>query len=112
MAGLNAFEFARSIQDVCHESTRVISYDVQVLDDIVAKIRVVLANDAFIDVFYNAGSGKCSYALIQKNLRVFGADNAFIGWHLHPFGNPEQHVVCAEVSFEEFLHQIKDEFYR
>ncbi len=112
MAGLNAFEFARSIQDICHQSTRVISYDVQILDDIVVKIRVALSGDAFIDVFYNADSGKCSYALIQQSTRICGADNAFIGWHKHPFGNPEQHIVCAEISFADFLHEIEAGFYR
>ncbi|MBK8985808.1 MAG: hypothetical protein IPM39_06955 [Chloroflexi bacterium] len=112
MARLNAIEFARSVQNACHESAHILSYNVQILDDTVVKIRVALSGDAFIDVFYNADTGKCSYALVQQNIRIFGADNAFIGWHKHPFKNPEQHIVCAEVSFADFLHEIEEGFYR
>ena len=110
MARLNAIEFARSVQNACHESAHVLSYNVQILDDTVVKIRVVISGEAFVEVFYNADSGKCSYALIQQNRRIFGADNAFIGWHLHPFGNPEQHDVCTEISFEEFLRMVEETF--
>ena len=108
MAHINAFEFARTIQDHCDRSDLVTSYDVRILDDTVVKIRVTLTYDAFIDVFYNSDTGKCSYALVESSGRVFGADNAFIGWHIHPFDNPNQHVPAAEISFEKFLKTIED----
>lgn len=107
MARLTAFEFARTVQDICHHSKLVVSYDVQLLDDIVVKMRITLTAAAFIDLFYNADTGKCAYALIENNHRIFGADNAFIGWHIHPFDDPEQHIPCEEVSFSEFLHKVE-----
>jgi hypothetical protein len=103
MAYLNAFEFARIIQDNCAQSDLVVSYDVWILDDTVVKMRIILTIRAFIDVFYNVDSGKCSYALIEEGARVFGADNAFVGWHIHPFDNPGEHLLSPEVSFAEFL---------
>ena len=108
MAGLTAFEFARAVQDTCHHSKLVVSYEVQLLDDIVVKMRIALTAAAFIDLFYNADTGKCAYALIENNRRIFGADNAFIGWHIHPFDDPEQHIPCEEMSFPEFLHRVED----
>lgn len=108
MAHLNAFEFIRAIQDDCDQSDIVISYDIRLLDDTVVKMRVALTSDAFIDVFYNSDSGKCSYALIEKGIRIFDADNAFIGWHIHPFDNPSQHVSSSKVSFEEFLNNVEE----
>jgi hypothetical protein len=108
MAHINALEFARTIQDDCDRSNLVVSYDVQILDNTVVKIRVVLSFDAFIDVFYNADSGKCSYALIKKGTRVFGTDNAFIGWHIHPISHPDQHVPSSEVSFRDFLSTVEE----
>lgn len=108
MARLNAYEFARAIQDDCTRSDLVVSYEIQILDDTVVKVRVILVVNAFIDVFYNADSGKCSYALIEAGARVFGVDNAFIGWHIHPFDNPGQHVSSTEVSFAEFLNSVEE----
>ena len=85
----------------------VLTYDVRILDDTVVKIRVVLTYGPFIDVFYNADSRKCSYALVKGGARVYGADNAFIGWHVHPFQNPQDHVRTPDVSFAEFLTAVE-----
>ena len=78
MADLDAVAFARAIQHACHAVEIVASYDVQLLDDVVVKIRVVLVAAAFIDVFYNADSGKCAFALVQDERRIFGADDTRI----------------------------------
>jgi len=107
MAYISAFEFARTVQDICGRSDLVASYDVRILDDTVVKIRVTLTYDAFIDVFYNSDTEKCSYALIEESTRIFGADNAFIGWHTHPFDNPDQHVPSSGISFEKFLKTVE-----
>lgn len=107
MAQLNAFEFARSVQNECDQSDLIASYDVQILDDTVVKIRAILTDATFIDVFYNADTRKCSYTLIKNKKRVFGADNSFIGWHLHPFENPSNHQLSRELSFAEFLSHIE-----
>jgi hypothetical protein len=112
VARLNAVDYARTIQNICHGSEFVVSYDVQILDDVVVKIRVDLSIEAFIAIFYNADSGKCSYALIKRGRRIFGADNALIGWHLHPFDDPEKHLRCEELSFADFLHAVEDECFR
>ena len=108
MAHISAFEFARTVQDICDRSDLVVSYNVRILDDTVSKIRVALTYEAFIDVFYNSDTGKCSYALVEESTRVFGADNAFIGWHIHPFDNPNQHVPSSEVPFEKFLKTVEE----
>ncbi len=47
-------------------------------------------------------------SLIEASSRVFGADNAFAGWHIHPFDSPNQHVPSSEVSFEKFLKTIEE----
>ncbi len=112
MAQLNAFEFASSIQSECDQSYLIDSYDVQILDDTVVKIRAFLADITFIDVFYNVGTRKCSYTLIKNKRRVFGADNSFIGWHIHPFENPNVHQLSPELSFAEFLRYIEINMYR
>jgi hypothetical protein len=110
MARLSAIEFARSLQNICNQSEIVTTYDVNILDDTVVKVRVALIYAAFVDVFYNANTGSCSYALIEEDARIFGVDNAFIGWHIHPFDDPTQHVASSEISFAKFLSMIGEHF--
>jgi hypothetical protein len=50
---------------------------------------------------------KTALALVVKGERIYGKDNAKIGWHVHPFANPEAHVACNPVSFEEFLGEVE-----
>ena len=107
MADLTLAQFVDGVRQSCDQSDLVITYDVRLLDNAVAKIRVHLVGDAFIDVYFNPSNGTCSYTLVQDNRRIFGADNAFIGWHTHPFENPDEHHLCEEVSFEEFLSAVE-----
>jgi len=30
-----------------------------------------------------------------------------MGWHYHPFTDPDQHIVCAPVTFAEFLREVE-----
>ncbi len=110
MAHINAFEFALNIQKVCDNSALVVTYHTRILDNTIVKIRIVLTSNAFVDVFYNSDTGKCAYALIEDGARIFGADNAFIGWHIHPFGHPAQHKIISEISFGEFLNRIEQHY--
>ncbi len=82
----------------------------QILDNTVVKVRVALSYGTFVDVFYNSDTGKCSYALIENSARIFGADNAFIGWHIHPFGNPAHHKKTTQVAFGDFLISIEQHY--
>jgi len=107
MDRVSPIEFARNIQEVCDQFQLIAAYDVRILDDTVVKVRVFLIPEMFIDVFYNEDTGKKSYALINKGCRIFGADNAFIGWHLHPFDNPDEHIPSSEISFIDFMETVK-----
>lgn len=74
----------------------------------VAKMRLWL-NSEFIDVYYNAQTGSTSYAYIQGDQRLFGANNMKIGWHLHPFGQQDIHRPILPISIGEFLRLLEDE---
>ena len=107
MAGLTLFQFAEQLQEICDRSDLVVSYDIRMLDNAVLKARVYLSIDAFVDVYFNPTNGACSYTLVQDNRRIYGADNAFVGWHVHPFENPDEHRLCGEVLFHEFLNVVE-----
>jgi hypothetical protein len=72
-------------------------------------LRIDLAAGGFIDTFYNEQTGTTAYALIQKNRRVFGADNTG-GWHVHPFRDPQLHVpLRLPMPFGDFVAEIERE---
>jgi hypothetical protein len=77
------------------------------LDLDVLSLRVHLIDNSFIEVFFNVTTDKTAYALIVGENRLYGKDNAKIGWHEHPADNPEGHYPCEPVSFEEFLIEVE-----
>jgi len=108
VADLRLHEFIDTLRQACDRSDAVTSYDIRVQDNATVKIRVLLVADAFIDVYYNPETGRCSFVLVRKGRRIYGADNAFIGWHVHPLENPEQHIRTREVSFADFLAVVEE----
>lgn len=71
-------------------------------------LRINMAEELFIEVYYNAENERQSYALISKGRRIFGCDN-LLGWHYHPRENPKQHSFCqTEPSLEEIFTQLEE----
>lgn len=68
----------------------------------VARIRLWI-NDSFKDVYYNSELGTTSYAYVENEKRIFGANNMRIGWHLHPFGELKGHKRSESMRISEFL---------
>ena len=57
------------------------------------KIRVVLKDDYFLDMYYNKTLGKYAYTLVRENRRVIGWDNAP---HHKGLGNFPHHFHSAD----------------
>lgn len=64
-----------------------------------------LNDETFIAVYFNALTGKTSYALVQRGQRVAGYDN-YKFWHYHPLAATTQHVPCAEPTPEDALAEL------
>jgi hypothetical protein len=72
---------------------------------IILEGRVKLGTDSFIAVYFNALSGKTSYALIRQERRLSGYDN-YKFWHYHPPGEVNLHVACEEPTPEEAIAKL------
>jgi hypothetical protein len=107
MAGVTIRDFVETVRRACDESGLAVSYDVHIQDNATVKIKVFLKAEAFISAYFNPDNQNCSFALIRHGRRIYGADNAFVGWHVHPFESPDEHILCSEVSFAEFLHTVE-----
>lgn len=73
------------------------------------KIRLEITLKDYVDVVYNADTGSTSYAYISNEKRLFGANTARIGWHIHPFENEMLHKLTKSVSLEKFLRDLEIE---
>lgn len=93
--------------DTSTQSPVVVGIELLLLEEPVLKLRVHLGASLFVGVFFNAETGKTSFALIKGGQRTFGADNTR-GWHRHPFGSPESHCPCDALSFASFLRQVEE----
>jgi len=61
--------------------------------------------NTFVAVYFNALTGKTSYALIHRNQRVAGYDN-YKFWHHHPAEEPDRHIPCPKSVPEEVIAEL------
>ncbi len=108
MAAVTTEQLLRELREVCSGSRLVGRTEERVVDPDVLSVRIHLTlPDTFINVFYNVATEKTAFALIQAGRRLYGVDNAKMGWHQHPFEDPEQHESCQPIDFAEFLAQVE-----
>lgn len=74
---------------------------------VVFELRAYVGGDTFIEVYANGLTGKRSFALIAKNMRISGYDN-YKFWHHHPPDNPNNHIPCDELSIDSIISGFKD----
>ena len=95
------------LRHACRSATLVRDIEERMVDVDILHVKVYLTTpETFINVFYNLHTGKTAFALIQMNQRIYGADNAKIGWHQHPFADPRQHITCPPMDFVAFLRTV------
>lgn len=103
---MNALIFLQNVIDVCSKFEFVKTIDIILLDEPVAKARIEIESNIFIEVFFNAETQKYSFALIKNDERIYGIDNTK-GWHIHPFENPKSHSPTEEMTFSQFMQMIE-----
>jgi hypothetical protein len=104
MAAMTTDQLLVMLRQVCHRSYLVDYVIVQAIDADTLNVRIHLTRaGTFIKVFYNVTTDRTAFALVENEQRVYGVDNAKMGWHIHPFADPMQHLACAPTHFEEFL---------
>jgi len=83
--------FLQSLLDALADRAFVESVDLQT-EAIVARGRVHLEGNRFLQVYFNEETGTTAFALIEDGERVWGVDyDALRGWHEHPPNSPAQH---------------------
>jgi len=106
---MTTIELLQRLVVACQRCDLVESYAIQEMDEDILSTRVSLSDGSFISVFYNVATAKVAFALIKEK-RLYGKDNAKMGWHVHPFDDPEGHYPCEPVDFEGFLKEVERHF--
>mgnify|MGYP001238877220 CR=1 FL=1 len=74
----------------------------------VVRIRLWI-NESFVNIYYNTMTETTSYAYIESNKRIFGANNMNIGWHWHPYDNVQKHEPGKAITIAEFMKALEKE---
>ena len=111
MAAITTAQLLYELRHACHHSSLVRIIEERILDIEVLHVRIHLTiAETFINVFYNLETDKTAFTLVQTGQRIYGMDNAKMGWHRHPFEDPNLHEPCSQESFAEFLQGVEKFF--
>ncbi len=64
--------------------------------DDVLKARLEIQAGLFVHFFCSIVSGRLQMALVLGNERLYGRDRENGQWHLHPFGQADDHITTPE----------------
>ena len=70
------------------------------------EIRIFFTPEVFMESYFNALTGKKSFALVESGKRIWGYDN-YRYWHHHPVEHPESHVPCDEPSLKKIVDDVQ-----
>jgi len=76
------------------------------------RLRLVIDETMFIQVYANSKKVKLNFALISLGQRIFGRDSEGGAWHKHPFASPESHEFEGDagnpVTLTEFVMEVEE----
>ena len=65
--------------------------------------------DLFLRIYFNEATGTIAFALIEQQQRIWGIDfDNRRKWHLHPVGNPMDHVQIDRISVSDIVFRLED----
>lgn len=108
MAAVTTGQLLHELRQACSRSSLVSHIEERLIDADILSVRVYLTvAHTFVNAFYNVTTGKTAFALVREGQRLYGVDNAKMGWHRHPFDDPTRHVPCTPTSFVDFLAKVE-----
>ncbi len=63
----------------------------------------------FLAFYYNQMTGTQAFALVRDEQRLWGIDyDNLRGWHEHPVGQPELHVILEAQTISSIIKRLQD----
>ena len=95
--------FLHALLEVLKDRPFVQSVDLDT-EAVVVRGRVLLAEDRFLQVYFNERTGTTAFALIEDEQRIWGVDyDDLRGWHVHPVDHPTRHEEVEPMSPHEVV---------
>lgn len=95
-------EFENRLRSAISSHLLNVQIHLEVQRSVIVQGRVVVNDELFLHIYFNALTSKTIYALIHRGQRVMGYDN-YRFWHFHPFGAPDDHIPCDEPDVSDVL---------
>ena len=71
--------------------------------------RAHFAGGLFLAFYYNQVTGTQAFALVRNEQRIWGIDyDSLRGWHEHPLGQAEQHIILEAQTMVSIIQRLKD----
>jgi hypothetical protein len=97
--------FQRALERALQTYAPLAKVTIEVKRDITLISRVIVDDETFIAVYYNALSEKTSFALIHNGQRVVGYDN-YRFCHYHPPNAPNTHRPCDKPTVSDAIETL------
>lgn len=82
------------------------------LTDDALRVRLDVGEGLVVQVFLSETTGRCSFALVQGNQRIYGRDRENGAWHRHPYQEPSSHELTPEgvspYPLRQFLAEVQE----
>ncbi len=70
--------------------------------------RAQFVGNLFLAFYYNQITGTQAFAWVRDEQRLWGIDyDNLRGWHEHPLGQPEQHVILEAQTISSIIKRLR-----
>jgi len=111
MGGYSVDKLFPELQREVNERAYIRYMAVQEHSRLVIKVRLVITDDLFVQIYRNDRFGTTNLALIYGGRRLYGRDQLNQSWHRHTVDAPQRHDRSEEgqraVSLGEFLDEVE-----
>jgi len=97
--------FERHLRAAISSHLTGVQIHLEVQRAIVLQGQIIIDDELFLHVYFNALTTKTIYALIHRGQRVMGYDN-YRFWHFHPLDSPNDHIPCDEPDVNDVLTAV------
>ena len=106
---MNVVDFMSEVSDSLKKEGFIKPILILERTSVTIKAKIEINTKIFLQLYFNEISHKTCYALVLENQRIWGIDfDKIIGWHEHPFDNPQNHLKTFIHTPSEAIQKMKE----
>lgn len=104
---MSIVEFESALREAIERDLPGVPLKVERQRAILLRATITISEETFANIYFNALTGKTSFALVHRSERVMGYDN-YRFWHYHPLGKVQEHIPCSPPTVGEAISKIAE----